>query len=360
MSVLQFSRRAFLSTTLAAALGPRLLADQVPACPIPLHTFSGGPEELGSAYARALGPTIRVLLKDYLKKFLQPQAYDLALSAGKLFEKFFPADYWKELVAVAKEAGLPQDEMLLGNVFLDLVPIAMCSTITVSPQASQDNLPRMGRNLDFPGLGVAEKQSVVVFYKPKGRNAFASVTWPGLLGVLSGMNEHGLCVANMEVPRRLHPASGVPCMYLYRLLLERCKTVDEAIDLLKQSQRNTANNLMLIDAQGTRAVAEIRPDDVAVRRAPADKPLISTNHQRGADLATPGRCRRYDALARLSTAQWGKIDVPAIERMLNAASASLTIQSMVFEPTTRKLFLSAGPKAATGPFYEIDVRKELQ
>ncbi|MGA2500096.1 MAG: C45 family peptidase [Tepidisphaeraceae bacterium] len=361
MADFQFSRRGFLAAAIAATVSGRSMADPATGnCPIPIHIVSGGPEEMAAAYARAMGPTVKTLMPQYVKKFLPPQAYELGLSAGRLFEKFIPADHWAELVAMAKDAGMAQDEALLGNVFVDLIPTAMCSTISLSDQASGDHLPRMGRNLDFPGMGIAEERSVIVVYKPKGRHVFAAVTWPGLLGVLSGMNEHGLCVANMEVPRRLRPASGVPCMFLYRLLLEQCRTVDEAIDLLKATQRHTANNLNMIDAKGGRAVAEIRPEDVTVRRAPADKPLVATNHHRGTDLATPGRCRRYDTLTRLAGANWGKIDVAGIERMLNAASAALTIQSMVFEPTTLTVYLSAGKKAAAGPFYEINLGKELK
>ena len=53
-----------------------------------------------------------------------------------------------------------------------------------------------------------------------------------MIGVLSGMNEHGLTLANMEVdrPRRLPVA--MPYTLLYRTVLERCRTVDEAIALL--------------------------------------------------------------------------------------------------------------------------------
>ena len=220
MSGNQFSRRAFLAAAILAAVSRRSMAEQgAGKCPIPIHVVSGGPEEMAAAYAKAMGPTAKTLMPQYLRKFLPPAAYELGLSASKLFEKFIPAEHWAELVAMAKAAGMSQDEALLGNVFVDLMPTTMCSTIALSETASEDHVPRMGRNLDFPGMGVAEDQSVVVVYKPKGRNAFASVTWPGLIGVLSGMNEHGLCVANMEVPRRLRPASGVPCMFLYRLLL---------------------------------------------------------------------------------------------------------------------------------------------
>src|SRR5207245_7456445 len=107
------------------------------------------------------------------------------------------------------------------------------------------------------------------------------------------MNEHGLALANMEVTRDGATAPrAMPYTLLYRTILERCRTVDEAIELLKSTPRQTANNLMLMDASGDRAVAEITPDSVTIRRASDAQALISTNHQRGSDLDARGRCDR--------------------------------------------------------------------
>ena len=50
------------------------------------------------------------------------------------------------------------------------------------------------------------------------------------------------------------------------------------------------------DAAGTRAVLEITPQAVTVRRGEPGKALFSTNHQRSQDCNTPGLCYRYDAL----------------------------------------------------------------
>src|SRR5207253_2804759 len=115
-----------------------------------------------------------------------------------------------------------------------------------------------------------------------------SVAWPGMIGVLSGMNEHGLTLANMEVDRNRRLPVAMPYTLLYRSVLEHCKTVEQAIAFLKSTPRQTANNLMLMDATGDRAVLEITPDAVVVRRAPDSAPLISTNHHRGTDLDTAG------------------------------------------------------------------------
>ena len=99
---------------------------------------------------------------------------------------------------------------------------------------------------------------------------------------------------------------------------------------------------MLMDAAGTRAVVEITPEGVAVRTARDDAALISTNHQRGED-ADYRPLRPLRLLHDTSAESFGDIDVPRVESMLaGAAQGKLTMQSMVFEPANRVMYLSAG------------------
>jgi predicted choloylglycine hydrolase len=271
-------------------------------------------------------------------------------------------EHLAECNAMSLQVGIDADETVLAQCFLDLTPMSACSTITLPAEAAPDHVARFGRNLDFPALNVADKHTVLFIYHPSdGRYAFAAVGWPGMAGVLSGMNEHGLALANMEVKRPARLPSAMPYTMLYRTVLEKCKTVDEAIDLLGKTPRQTPNNLMLMDAAGNRAVVEITPEAIAVRRGPQGAALMSTNHQRGEDCDTAGRCERYDFLHETSHTQFGHIDVKALEQMLAGASqANFTLQSMIFEPANRVIYLSAGHNAARGTFHRVDLAKYFQ
>src|SRR5258707_14314249 len=135
----------------------------------------------------------------------------------------------------------------------------------------------------------------------------------------------------MEGARQMAMPRAMPYILLYRTLLQTCKTVAEAIDLLDKTPRQSANNLMLMDAAGDRAVVEITPEKIVVRRAPEDRALMSTNHHRGADLYKHGRCNRYDYLHDESIKEFGKIEPANIEAMLGkVAQGDDTLQSMVF------------------------------
>ncbi|HEX2973571.1 MAG TPA: C45 family peptidase, partial [Tepidisphaeraceae bacterium] len=262
-----------------------------------------------------------------------------------------------EIAALAAATGIDPGEMMLANCFLDMMPMTACSTIALPGGAAPDGVARFGRNLDFMSFDIADKYSVLMVVRPKDRYAFAAVSWPGLIGVLSGMNEHGLALANMEVDRSLRMPAAMPYTLLYRMVLERCKTVEEAIELLRKTPRQTANNLMLMDAEGNRAVVEITPEAVVVRRGAERAAVVSTNHQRGEDQDQTGRCWRYDTLNRTAKDRFGAIDVAAVEKMLGSvAQGKATLQSMVFEPANRVIYLAVGLEATKREYKRVDLK----
>lgn len=333
--------------------------------PIPLVELRGSATEMGEQHGRELSDRIRFLHTNYLDVFLARIGTGtrmLAYGGATMFEQKLSPEHRAEVQGLAAGAGLDERSIMLGQCFLDLTSMVACSTVSLPAEASADGVARMGRNLDFPSLNVLDSRSAVLVFKPSdGRYAFASITWPGLLGVLSGMNEHGLVLCNMEVTRGPRMPVAMPYTMLYRTVLEKCRDVDEAVALLQRTPRQTPNNIMLMDAAGNRAACELTPEGVVVRRGTPGKALISTNHQRGQDCDTPGRCDRYDALHDQSAAEFGKIDVKQIESMLAAAAQPrFTVQSMVFEPSNRVIYLATGKEAAKQKFYRVDLKPHFR
>jgi hypothetical protein len=351
--------------------------------PIPVIELHGSGAEIGIEHGRELAGPIHLLHDKYLKVYLRgPTERMIALAAAGMFESLLIPAHREEVAALAAQTGMDEREAMLAQCFLDLSPMVACSTVTLPAAAAPDGVARFGRNLDFPSLGVADKHSVVFIYHPTphrlmpalpsapgataavlvdptvpARYQFAAVGWPGQIGVLSGMNEHGLALANMEVTRSPGFPSAMPYTMLYRMVLEQCRTVDEAIALLQRTPRQTPNNLMLMDATGARAVVEIGADSLVVRRGTDTQALLSTNHRRGLDCDAAGLCRRYDFLHRAAARDFGHIDEHGVEALLaGAAQGDATMQSMVFEPADRVLYLSTGKNAAKKPFYRLDLK----
>lgn len=338
---------------------PKNLATKAPytTSSVPVLIVEGNGDAMGRLAGQNLGPQIEQLHSAYMAALFQdPLSRELALKNAQAYEPFIDPEHLAEIRGLSETSGLDYNQALLSQCFLDILPMVACSTIALPADASPDGVARMGRNLDFPSMGVADKASMILIYKPQNRYHFAAITWPGLVGALTGMNEHGLVVANMEVTRLPAPAKAMPYVLLYRSVLEKCKNVDEAIALLESSGKQTANNLMLMDAQGGRAVVEINPPGLKVRKGLPGEALLSTNHQRGENHDKPNRCNRYDRMLKLSRENFGQMDEAKLRGIVQSVSVSrFTLQSMVFEPVNRVIYLSTGESAGNGPYHRLDL-----
>ncbi|MBI1853795.1 MAG: hypothetical protein HYR85_25955 [Planctomycetes bacterium] len=319
----------------------------------PAVTIAGSPEEMGRAHATAFGSEIRLLFTGYLTPLLLllgTNVPDLAPSA-RAMEPFIPERYCTEMHALADAAGLSYDQVLVANTFLDLKEVPRCSTIAVRGKATRDGRVMLGRNLDFPSLGVAQNFTRLLAYRPKGYRSFVAVGWPGLAGVLTGVNRDGLALAVMEVYDGGSTSSGTPYIFLFRQILEECGTTKEAIALLRKSRITTSNNLILADKSGAIAVAEIGPKEVFVRE-PTEDAVYSCNHfQRDTPNVMPWY-GRYRTLQKFARERHGTIDVPAIESVLGDVSQGmLTLQSMVILPETLEIYLACDTVPATKGHY---------
>ena len=126
----------------------------------------------------------------------------IAFAATSVFEKLILPEHRQEIAALSNASGLDPQLTMLAQCFLDMTVAVGCSTVSLPANASPDGVARMGRNLDFPSLGALEESSCVLIYRPnEGRYHFVAIGWPGMVGVLSAMNEHGLVLCNMEVER---------------------------------------------------------------------------------------------------------------------------------------------------------------
>lgn len=331
----------------------------------PTVRLQGTPAQLGAEHGRQLAAQIKPLHEQFLQQWLRSDVQRaMALAAAQGFEPLLRPEHKEELHSLAAAAGVDEGQMLLSNCFLDVGGMVTCSTLTLPALQSSDGVARFARNLDFPSFNIADKHSVVFVVKPSdGRHGFVHVGWPGLIGVLTGMNEHGLTIASMEVTRDRRPPTAMPYTLLYRTILERCRTVDEALALLETTPKQTANNLMIMDAAGQRALAEIYPDRVFVRRNDSGS-LISTNHRR--ELIDPTRypeqsCPRYARLAQATSEPGRTFGVVDLQKLLaEVAQGDMTLQSMVFEPGNRVMYMATGKNAPQRQWERIDIGELLK
>ena len=315
---------------------------------LPVLIVQGTPAEIGRQEAVLTADGLKAV-SDYPKRLLEllgrkqqwPQFVAMA-------ERLWPQsslEHREELQAFMEQSGTDRGVVLVGNMIMDLHRGTFaCSSLIVEPNKSATKQPLFGRNLDFYPLGLLDKHGLVTVYRPKGKHAFVSIGFPGILGCLSGMNDAGLALAVHEVYLAADGApmfnpKGMPYTFCFRQILEECASVDDAQRLLRATERTTMLNLAVCDRHGG-TVFELTPRTVAVRHG-AGGICVCTNHFRTWELALWPFCHRYETLSR--AAAMPVITVADVAAKLDEANQErLTVQTMIFEPGPLVLHLAMG------------------
>jgi len=81
----------------------------------------------------------------------------------------------------------------IGHALQDLALVG-CSSFASWGENTQDGKLLIGRNFDFYAGDDFAKNKIIAFIQPEDGYKFMSVTWGGMIGVVSGMNNQGLTV----------------------------------------------------------------------------------------------------------------------------------------------------------------------
>lgn len=260
----------------------------------------GNPEERGYAYGAMLHDLMtdqkRFLFKrmeetvdgDWYRKFLcrlvrfynggildnltleqQRELYGLSLSDNHDFDYIAePYELQLNLHSAHDIGHAMQDYMLVG-----------CSSFVLNDSKTTDSTLVFGRNFDFYCGDDFAKTKVLSICRPDSGYAFASITWGGMIGVLSGMNEKGLAVcinaSKLDIPKSV----AMPISMLVRHILIHCKSIDEAYAEAKKMKTFVAENLVIASAyDNDMAIIEKSPEDIELYRSSNKDMLICTNH----------------------------------------------------------------------------------
>lgn len=136
------------------------------------------------------------------------------------------------------------------------------------------------RNNDLPPFLKGISKSI--YYSPQNRNSFILNTSSFINGE-EGINNHGLIAAmTFVLPKLDEIKPGLNSLFLVRYILEKCKTVDEAIGVLRQLPIASSCNIILTDKNGNMVVAECNPITINLRypekNTTGESFIISVNH----------------------------------------------------------------------------------
>lgn len=260
---------------------------------------SGDPYSRGEAIGKMSGD----LLYDQEKVFVD-QIYKLVPSRGyvsflhKLIIIFnrnlgrnVPEEYRKEIYAVSQycshefdDFGAPYERQMnyhsahdIGHAMQDYMLVG-CSSFSCWGGMSADSSLITGRNFDFYMGDDFAKNKIVLFVSPDKGYRFASVTWPGMMGVLSGMNEKGLTVTINAAKSVIPQSSATPISILAREILQYAGTISEAYGIAQRYKTFVSESILVSSvADGRAVIIEKTPVKIALYQ-PEKERVVCTNH----------------------------------------------------------------------------------
>ena len=166
----------------------------------------------------------------------------------------------------------------IGHALQDLALVG-CSSFAAWGDKSEDGSLIIGRNFDFYAGDDFAKNKIISFVDPTEGHKFMSLTWGGMMGVVSGMNEHGLTVTINAGKSKIPLVAKTPISIVTREILQYAATLEEAVAIAKKRQVFVSESILVGSARDKKAIIiEVAPHNFGVYDLPNSNQLICSNH----------------------------------------------------------------------------------
>jgi predicted choloylglycine hydrolase len=321
----------------------------------------GTHREIGLQHGRLLRAEIRALYDAYVLHGLVEKENRSIESLTKIalhYDPFIPAPLREELHGIAEGAGVRYEQILVMNTFADALlgkSPRFCSAVAVHGNGGL----LVGRNLDWVNHDVAHRSGVIFVTEAPGERRVLSVGWPGIAGVVTGMNDRGVVVTmNMAFSSDSEP-NATPSLLRIREVLDHASNAPAAVSDATAAPRTMAMNWMVADAAGA-SVVELTGHRSAVRPMTGSC-AVTTNYfeslpERGGFGGDRSATLR-GVFAGGTFASIGEVERALLRvAFIGPSSGVSTIQSVVFDPKARTAHVAIGKlPAPAGRFYPVEV-----
>ncbi len=215
-------------------------------------------------------------LDRYLTEEYKQEIYGISLSASEKFS-FIGSNYQRILnYHSAHDIGHAlQDYRLVG-----------CTSFGVWGNKSTDSSLIIGRNFDFYVGDEFAQNKIVCFEKPDTGYGFMMVTWGGMIGTVSGMNEKGLTVTINAAKSEVPSSARTPISIVAREILQYAATIGEAFEIAQKRETFVSESILVGSARDKQAaIIEKSPFKIALVRASGNY-ISCANHFQSEEFAS--------------------------------------------------------------------------
>jgi predicted choloylglycine hydrolase len=366
----------------------------------------------GNAYQRGLatGSLTRELIeiqeKSLIKKIVSEvtTAKDSVKQLLKFYNNYtvnlnesIPDEYYRELSGLIPFANSSLDTLTqpinrlwymqaLPDITHDFEELfeSGCSSFAVWGNKSFDGKLIVARNYDFHINEAFNENKLVTFIKPDNGHRFVTYSWPGFMGVVSGINEYGVTVTINSGLSKTNKKAKTPIGYVAREILQYSKNSYEARRIAEDFNVFASESILVGSAVEREAlIIEKSAEKQAVYKANNITTVVCANHfqsetfyddtyNRDATYNT-NSMHRFERIYELLNAEDKMTPKKAVKvlrekrglqdsllgfgnkRAINQLKAH---HAIVFKPQDYKLWISAKPYNL-GKFVSYDVKESF-
>ncbi|MBD8083590.1 C45 family autoproteolytic acyltransferase/hydolase [Chryseobacterium caseinilyticum] len=166
----------------------------------------------------------------------------------------------------------------IGHAMQDLMVVG-CTSLAVWNEKTEDGDLLIGRNFDFYVGDDFAKNKLIEFVEPEIGIPYMSVSWPGMIGVVSGMNKEGITVTINAGKSKIPMTAKTPISLVTREILQYAKNIEEAIAIAKKRKVFVSESILVGSANDKKAVIiEVSPKNFGVYDMANSSKVFCTNH----------------------------------------------------------------------------------
>ncbi len=166
----------------------------------------------------------------------------------------------------------------IGHAMQDLMMVG-CSSLAAWNDNTEDGDLLIGRNFDFYAGDDFARNKLIQFVEPENGIPYFSVSWPGMIGVVSGMNKEGITVTINAGKSQIPFTAKTPISLVTREILQYAATIDEAIKIARKRKVFVSESILVGSAADKKAVIiEVSPKNFSVYDVVNSDAIVCTNH----------------------------------------------------------------------------------
>lgn len=324
--------------------------------------LKGTPYEMGYAQGKLCTEEVRYMARKVaplmmlgLKK--TPAEVD-AIWSG--YVRHLRPEYLEELRGMADGAGIPVEEIERMHACPDISEWH-CTFFAAAGKATSGHDLIQIRALDYEtGVGI-QKYPAIIVSQPNNGVPFVNISWLGHIGVVTGMNAAGIAMSEIGDDWDMNTDSfdGRPLNFVMRDSIEFARTIDEAVNLVKNGARTTSL-LYCLSSASENQVRALKTSHAKCEVYTPDTLPFPTHP--GLVYMSMGMDSAWNKkVGNALDGMYGHIDVTAAENLMKTLHTG-SLHAVVFKPGTGDVWVANATGKARAyemPFNHFNLKSAL-